>query len=224
MYRWRRQRFQLYESVRPVRIRRRHPLPRYQLSQPLLKTKDKEMFYKYLDKSETYFEYGSGGSTYQASVRSNIKQMYSVESDLEWHNKLKTLFNGRNNIALIYNDMDTRPRTYGHPGPNSTPTQKMNYSNQIRLLASRSRQNIDLVLIDGRFRVACCLKCFDVINDECLIAFDDFLGRQDSYRIVLDYYEIVDRTEDNRMVILKKKQDISLVPEELIREYELIRD
>lgn len=32
------------------------------------------MFYKYLD--NIYFEYGSGGSTYQASIRKNIKTIY----------------------------------------------------------------------------------------------------------------------------------------------------
>ena len=33
---------------------------------------DKKMFYKYLDNTNVYFEYGSGGSTYQASIRKNI--------------------------------------------------------------------------------------------------------------------------------------------------------
>jgi len=41
------------------------------------------MFYKYLDKANIYFEFGSGGSTYQSAQRSNIKTIYSVESDLE---------------------------------------------------------------------------------------------------------------------------------------------
>jgi hypothetical protein len=44
---------------------------------------DKEMFYKHLDNSKIYFEYGSGGSTYQASIRNNIIKIYSVESDKE---------------------------------------------------------------------------------------------------------------------------------------------
>ena len=37
------------------------------------------MFYKYLNNTSVYFEYGSGGSTYQASTRKNIKKIYSVE-------------------------------------------------------------------------------------------------------------------------------------------------
>ena len=46
------------------------------------------MFYKYLDKASHYFEYGSGGSTYQL-IKDNIKKIYSVESDEDWYNKLK---------------------------------------------------------------------------------------------------------------------------------------
>ena len=47
---------------------------------PHLSPNDMKMFYKYLDKSIVYFEYGSGGSTYQASIRSNIQKIYSVEN------------------------------------------------------------------------------------------------------------------------------------------------
>jgi hypothetical protein len=49
--------------------------------EPCLLPNDKLMFYKFLEKSTNYFEFGSGGSTYQASIRKNIKQIYSIESD-----------------------------------------------------------------------------------------------------------------------------------------------
>ena len=41
---------------------------------PELSENDMKMFYKYLDKSTFYFEYWSGGSTYQANFRPNIKK------------------------------------------------------------------------------------------------------------------------------------------------------
>jgi hypothetical protein len=100
--------------------------------------------------------------------------------------------------------MGTMPNTFGHPGPNSTSDEKINYSEQILLLEKQELDNIDFILIDGRFRVACCLKCLTVINDNCIIAFDDFLNRLE-YHIVLDYCDIIDKTTDNRMVILKKR-------------------
>ena len=89
-------------------------------------------------------------------------------------------------------------------------------------LSKKEKASIDLVLIDGRFRVACCLKCYNIISKNCVIAFDDFLNRE-HYHIVLDYFDIVEKTEDNRMVILKKKKN-KVIPEELIRKYELIQE
>ena len=118
--------------------------------------------------------------------------------------------------------MDTQPKTWGRPGKNATDIQKKNYSNHILHLSKEEQDSINLILIDGRFRVACCLKCHDIMNDNCLIAFDDFLNRP-YYHIVLDYFDIVEKTQDNRMVILKKKMNTN-VPKELIEKYELIQD
>lgn len=187
---------------------------------PSLAKNDLNMFYKYLDNATTYFEYGSGGSTYQASIRNNIKKIYSVESDLSWINKLKNNITNPN-ITYIFNEMDTIPNTWGYPGVNATNIQKINYSEQILKLNTEHQKDIDLIFIDGRFRVACCLKCFDVINEKCLIAFDDFLNRPE-YHIVLDYFDIIDKTIDNRMVVLSKKNNRS-IPKHIIQKYELIK-
>ena len=186
--------------------------------EPHLSKNDKIIFYKYLDNTNVYFEYGSGGSTYQASIRKNIKTIYSVESDITWQKKLNQTIKNPN-INYIYNEMDTKPDTWGNPGKNATNIQKINYSNQITKLSKEEQDSIDLVLIDGRFRVACCLKCYDIIKDNCLIAFDDFLNRS-GYHIVLEYFDIIEKTQDNRMVILKKKKNVN-IPKELIEKYEL---
>ena len=115
--------------------------------------------------------------------------------------------------------MDIKPNTWVNPGKNATNIQKINYSNQITKLSKEEQESIDLVLIDGRFRVACCLICYDIIKDSCLIAFDDFLNRP-QYHIVLEYFDIIEKTQDNRMVILKKKKNVN-IPKELIKKYEL---
>lgn len=190
---------------------------------PHLSRNDEVMFYKYLEKCNVYFEYGSGGSTYQAALKENIQHIYSVESDLQWHNKLKNLLSDKTHIHFIYNEMNTLPNTWGHPGPNCSDDKKKQYSNYLGMLNNQERDKIDFIFIDGRFRVSCCLKCFKYINDNTFIAFDDFLNRK-QYHIVLDYYNIVEKTNDNRMVILKKKQDINNIPDDIINKYELIKD
>jgi protein O-GlcNAc transferase len=190
--------------------------------EPVFQTHDKPLFYEYLDKANIYFEFGSGGSTYQATTRKNIKTVISVESDLEWHNKLKDTLKNNTNVKFIYNEMDTKPNTWGNPGPNSTIAQKINYSNQIVLLDKTLATNIDFMLIDGRFRVACCLKSFNVINNDCIIAFDDFINRP-QYHVILDYFDVINKSASNIMVFLKKKADCT-VPKELIEKYEIIAD
>lgn len=189
--------------------------------EPHLGVNDKEMFYRYLKNANIYFEYGSGGSTYQAYKQNNIKKIYSVESDIQWQNKLKTTITD-SKINYIFNEMGTLPNSWGNPGKNATNTQKRNYSDHIRKLTKEEQDSIDLVFIDGRFRVACCLKCYDTITENCLIAFDDFLDRK-QYHVVLNYFDIVEKTKDNRMVILKKIKNLN-IPKELIEKYELTKD
>jgi hypothetical protein len=185
--------------------------------EPLFSESDKKLFYTYLDNTAVYFEYGSGGSTYKASLKKNILKIYSVESDLEWHNKLKKIITNPN-VVFIYNNMNTQPNTYGHPGPNCTKEDMIKYSSQITFLNKAELSLINFILIDGRFRVASCLKCHRDINAECIIAFDDFLNRP-QYHVVLDYYNIIDK--GSRMVFLKKKLDVE-VPNTVIEHYEVI--
>lgn len=67
-------------------------------------------------------------------------------------------------------------------------------------------QDVDIVLIDGRFRVACALFCFLALRSDVL--FDDFWDRAETYAMVLDYFSIMD-TRNDRMVVLRKRTDVS---------------
>ena len=166
---------------------------------PHFKNKDYIMFLKYLNNSKSYLEFGSGGSTFEVSKKSNIEKIISIESDSEWHKFLKNKIPKTDKINFIYCDMKTKPKTWGNPGEDSTLEDWKNYSNQAKLA-----KDIDLILIDGRFRVACCLKCFKYIDENTIILFDDFLVRK-PYHIVLDYFKIIEYTSDKNMVVLKKK-------------------
>ena len=183
---------------------------------------DLQMFLKYLNKTNYYLEYGCGYSTYQAYITNNIKQIISIESDIEWIDKLKNIVNNYEKITFYHIDMKTLPNTLGNPGPNSNLDDWIRYSDVIKTLDYNLLSKIDLILIDGRFRVACCLKCYNFINDNCLIIFNDFLNRK-SYHIVLDYFEIIDKSVDNKMVVLKKKNGNN-PPTELIEKYEKNRE
>lgn len=178
---------------------------------PSFHKNDLEMFKKYVAKATNYFEFGSGGSTVYVSKQKNIKSICSVESCRVWHDKVKKLIT-RDTIQYIFINMNTLPDTWGYPGPNSSKESWISYSGALN-------KSVDLILIDGRFRVACALQCFSIIDNNTIILFDDFLNRPE-YHIVLDYYTIVEKTVDNVMVALKKKQYVqpSL---ELIQQYQI---
>lgn len=185
--------------------------------QPHFAPNDLQLFYRYLDRATNYFEFGSGGSTYQASIRAGIQSVHSVESDPGWFGKMSKTLAGNCKVRMTYVNMNTQPNTWGAPGPRSTLAQWLNYSNQIL----DEKENPDLILIDGRFRVACCLKSYDKVADNGYIIFDDFLDRP-HYHVVLAYFDVIDKTVDKRMVVLRKKPGV-VIPAELVRKYEKIQ-
>jgi hypothetical protein len=181
--------------------------------EPIIKPLDKSVFYKYLDKATHYVEFGSGGSTYQASIRPNIKSICTVESDLEWIQNVQSKIT-HPSIQYNYIDIMAIPNSWGYPGKDCKPDDMKKYSN------IKVGSDTDLVLIDGRFRVACCLKLIGQINENCIVIFDDFLDRP-QYHIILDYFTIIEQTENNSLVVLQ--WDVGSVPSlELIEKYECI--
>jgi len=179
---------------------------------PSFNKNDLEMFKTYVAKATNYFEFGSGGSTVYVSKQKNIKSITSVESCRVWHDKVKKIIT-HYNITYIFINMNTLPDTWGYPGPYSARDSWISYSSSLK-------KSFDLILIDGRFRVACALKCFSIICSDTILLFDDFLNRPE-YHIVLDYYTIVSKTIDNVMVALQKKDCVAPVLE-LIEHYEVI--
>lgn len=188
--------------------------------EPHLARRDLKLFRRILRNSSVVFEYGSGGSTYEAANSDNIQKVYSVESDSRWIQKVHNKTGGKiHKVQFLYADLNcTRNVALGYPGPGCTDAQCRAYSQKIHTLTREQQQAIDLVFIDGRFRVACCLHAHSVIADDCCVIFDDFLNRQ-HYSAVLHFFDIVTYTADRRLVVLKKKPN-TIVPQQLIHHYE----
>jgi hypothetical protein len=185
-------------------------------------------------KCNSYLEFGSGGSTYQFIRRYNGKKIYVIESDLYWINKIEESL-GEKIKNLIYVDINSTPNTFGRP--DNTPAagvilpalpaneerkkQWVAYSDAFLKIDLSDLKKIDLILIDGRFRVACCLKLFEYISDECIVMFDDFKYRN-WYHECLDYFEIIEECKHRKsdMCFLKKK-NVKKPSTELIKKYEI---
>ena len=163
-----------------------------------------DFFVNKLKKSKFYFEYGSGSSTIFADKLK--KSFISVELDKSFYKKIREKLK-RNNIKYF---------SMGPVGEFSYPIMKnkkkiINYVESINPFF-KEKKFPDFILIDGRFRVACCLNLLKFLiskKSNIVILLDDFKKRQ-HYQILYKYYFI---KPIGRMALLKpvkKKFDKSI--------------
>ena len=110
-------------------------------------------------------------------------------------------------------NLNCKPNDWGRPGSVEAVVKRA-YSD------AEKAAGCDLILIDGRFRVACALKLYSVIDEHCTICFDDFLFRP-RYKEALRFYDIIESTAEQSMVVLRKKLDCAAPTSELIAHWEL---
>ena len=78
-------------------------------------------------------------------------------------------------------------------------------------------ENFDLILVDGRFRVACALCSIYKMNDDSILLFDDYTPRK-QYHVIEPFFEKIETVDS--MTVFKKKSNIDLSElEKLIEEY-----
>lgn len=81
---------------------------------------------------------------------------------------MKNIINDNSVVDLHLVDLKSTINTYGSPGKSSDKNDWIKYSNFIVDIGIDESKNIDFILIDGHFRVACSLKCFDTVNQTFL--------------------------------------------------------
>lgn len=167
-----------------------------------------DMLHSYLDSCTNYLEFGSGESTIYASSAPMIKTIDSVESaeiyineNLNLNTEIHTaLSNGK----LLFHTIDIGdPIEWGDPKNESKKHLWPNYS--LSVFSKKSKH--DLVLVDGRFRVACTLNSILNTPEYCIIIIHDFWNRPE-YHIVVKYLEIIDRVDS--LCVFKKHKDVDL--------------
>jgi hypothetical protein len=131
-----------------------------------------------LDGATCYLEYGSGGTTLLAS-RLGVPQLYSVESDPSWvsavEHRLKALAPAGRHVLL---HADVGPvDSWGFPKTLPLGTAAGDYALGVWSRLEADGASPEVVLIDGRFRVACFLACLLHARPGTRIVFDDYLDR-----------------------------------------------
>ena len=167
-------------------------------------SKNELIAFSYFMKPENiYFEFGSGGSTNLASYY-KVKT-FSVESDVRWHDKLK-----KNGIIANYITIDLNARYKGYPGKNTTINDWKKY-----IQAYKREFNADIILIDGRFRIACALDIFSKIRNDTIIFIHDYERKE--YHILERFYLKIKMWDS--LVLFIKNPNVKSIPKSLYNFY-----
>jgi len=168
------------------------PPPSTQGSPPHFDEAGLAMFRKHAAAAGSYAEYGCGGST--RFVLDNTKAtVASVDTSAEWVECVRKLA-GPNSGRLDITAVDVGP--LGDWGTPLGYSRRDNFRTYVELPLSRARQP-DVVLVDGRFRVASFLHALLSTRAGTTILFDDYSGRPE-YHLVEEICRPAERTE--RMV------------------------
>lgn len=169
------------------------------------------LFTRYLKTAKSYFEFGCGGSTMVASRYGPATlSITSVDSSQEW---LDTV--ARNTYSAAKATQGLLTMKFADIGPIGIwgyPAQSAEESKGAWYLYSQAismaDKQFDVVLVDGRFRVACLLNTF-ISNPAAKVLIHDFFdpGHHRAYRVLLEVAEVVDRVDT--LAALKRKEGVT---------------
>ncbi|MDR5876198.1 tetratricopeptide repeat protein [Halomonas sp. CUBES01] len=170
---------------------------------PHMSPAERKLFKKSLKKADKYFEFGSGGSTVWAVDQGLTVK--GVESDATWVTALKDKLGGKCQVDAV----DIGPtKEWGFPVTLEDSEKFPAYSKAIH----SHKQSFDLILIDGRFRVACTMAAIQHVLEysedpqETRIFIHDFWNRP-HYHVVLACLETVEKVESAGLFRVAKNVD-----------------
>lgn len=125
--------------------------------------------------ADCILEYGSGGSTVLAADMG--AQVWSVESDPAWHARMEAWFRAHPAKGAVHMTLaDIGPtRDWGHPADDSVIRSWPDYA--LKVWDLPGFRHPDVVLVDGRFRLACFLTVAYRITRPVTLFFDDYAPR-----------------------------------------------
>ena len=184
------------------------------LAKPAMRPREIAVLTSLLRQSGRVLEFGAGGSTALA-VKMGVGTVTSVESDADWIGRLKlddalgrAVEDGR--LELLHADV-------GPVGALGRPSVKQDsWPNYARRPWSHvGDSKLDLVLIDGRFRVACILETALRMSPATIIAVHDFWNRP-GYHVVLPFLDEIGACESLGLFRARGDLDIEAVERLLV--------
>ncbi|MEZ5661444.1 MAG: hypothetical protein R3E83_23920 [Burkholderiaceae bacterium] len=148
---------------------------------------DDSLYKACVAQARSYVEYGVGSSTVWAATRADCA-IHSVDTDGAWISKVMESVGPRPDLTIKHADL----------GPVGEWGRPLDYRfiDHFALYTDwpwrATDADVDLVLIDGRFRVCCFLTALLYARPGTKILFDDYMNRP-NYHIVENFV----RREDN---------------------------
>jgi len=127
--------------------------------------KEEEQFlFSLLDSTMSVLEYGSGSST--KAIASRVKEIYSIEHDPDWFQKVFVDSPANSHIALKpRNKIEAR----GHDGTEGDYFDYIHFPKQLD-------KKFDLILVDGRARVHCAKQALTLLKPNGSILIHDIFN------------------------------------------------
>ncbi len=186
----------------------------------VMSEKEIVLFDKTIRNSKVYLEFGTGGSTFRTLLNSSAK-IYSVDSDLNWIRSMQRywLIKYHKNRRLHFFHVDIGPtREWGYLIDEDSRKIFPDYSSSV--FNSVEKNEIDTVLIDGRFRIACTLKTILEChaNKNLVILIHDFWNRP-AYYVLLKYIREIAAADTLGVFKLRDNVNLNFIKED----YELYK-
>mmetsp|Transcript_19997 Transcript_19997/g.55562 ORF Transcript_19997/g.55562 Transcript_19997/m.55562 type:complete len:274 (+) Transcript_19997:169-990(+) len=199
----------------PASLARSRHLPNVQENGVLMTPREQALVMGSLGSEKTMLEYGTGGSTKYYSRF--VRQYYTIEHNQRFFEMMKP-------------DLDALPNVVAHLEPVEKGyngwTGGMNagnyeqFHNYVHAIDKLGVKHFDVVLVDGRARVACAVNALKYLHKDSVVLLHDFyggepgvvggnyLGRRFSrqYIQVLLFYDEVERADS--IVKLKPKPEM----------------
>lgn len=178
---------------------------------PFFDAESTRFFADVISGTDHYLEYGSGGSTLLA--HQYAQNLVSVESDRRFlkavQRKLSQQPLGADTVLIHVNIGLTEH--WGKPVFTKPTPRRLHrwqkYAQSPWAYFRRRAIEPDLILVDGRFRVACALESLLNLSAEnpCRILMDDYASR-DHYKVVEEVADLIDMK--GRMAVFQRKTNM----------------
>lgn len=153
----------------------------------MMTNREQKLLLKTLNRkvNQDYLEYGAGGSTVWACNCNNISSVVSVEVDALWIENIK-----KKPLTITPNFYNPgyKHKELGVPTDN-------NEKDKWEMFSSGVSGLFDIILVDGRFRVACAAYAYTLLKEDGVLLVHDYAEDRAEYKNIEKLYSITEQVD-----------------------------